>query len=55
MVNMNALRDDETQKRGFVAIAYNVGRDHTKGTLAHWIEFGAFLDSLLTHIQFVLR
>ena len=34
IVVMNALKDVETQKRGFVAVAYNVGRDHTKGKTA---------------------
>lgn len=31
MIMFYALQDVETQKRGFVGLAYNVGRDHTKG------------------------
>jgi hypothetical protein len=36
MVTMFALRDVETQKRGMVGIAYNVGRDHTTDREAVW-------------------
>ncbi|KAG7355082.1 hypothetical protein IV203_004438 [Nitzschia inconspicua] len=36
MVIMFALRDVETQKRGMVGIAYNVGRDHTTDREAVW-------------------
>jgi hypothetical protein len=31
VVVMNGLRDIETQKRGWVTIAYNVGRIHSTG------------------------
>lgn len=36
MVTMFALRDVETQKRGIVGIAYNVGRDRTEDREAVW-------------------
>jgi hypothetical protein len=36
MTLMFALRDEETQKRGVVGIAYNVGRGHTKDREAVW-------------------
>ena len=36
MVIMFAMRDVETQKRGMVGIAYNVGRDHTTDREAVW-------------------
>lgn len=33
---MFALKDEETQKRGVVGVAYNVGREHTKDREAVW-------------------
>jgi hypothetical protein len=36
MVLMFALKDEATQKRGIVGLAYNVGRDHTTDREAVW-------------------
>ena len=36
MVLMFALKDEATQKRGMVGLAYNVGRDHTTDREAVW-------------------
>mmetsp|Transcript_87484 Transcript_87484/g.131231 ORF Transcript_87484/g.131231 Transcript_87484/m.131231 type:complete len:468 (+) Transcript_87484:35-1438(+) len=36
MVTMHALQDVETQRRGMIGLAYNVGRDHTKDREAVW-------------------
>lgn len=45
---MNALKDVETQKRGFVGVAYNVGRDHTKGKRNNFVPFCSVLAGVIS-------